>query len=280
MSTAAGSSSRMSGFRSIRSIRIGKRIGSIRRCSSADAELPPKEATIDEWHHWVHADHANFAKPLKVFLGEKYQAQVAKFNAWKTAQINAAQKKKDGSVEQARKLDFNDYLGQLEAADAQTSRIHSVFRWRHKSGEAFERATREATNIKAWKQDDHVAEWSKAKIAAYNGHLSGKILIPQPFATLRNMYEAESGFAISKYLVIEIVVGLVLVVIFSQLARKMERGDAAAREAVELARNVPGVHSRPDCAAVAGRSPRGRHRPPRAWARIWRAVCGARPSGR
>src|SRR5262245_866857 len=48
-----------------------------------DAGLPPKDETIGDWHHWVHADHANFAKPLKVFLEEKYQAQVAKFNGWK-----------------------------------------------------------------------------------------------------------------------------------------------------------------------------------------------------
>src|SRR5205807_4986129 len=61
-------------------------------------------------------------------------------------------------------------------------------------------------------------------IHAYNAHLSGKILIPQPLATLRNLYERESGFAISKYLVIEVVVGLILVLLFSRLASRIERG--------------------------------------------------------
>ena len=40
--------------------------------------------------------------------------------------------------------------------------------------------------------------WSEAKIDEYNHHLSGKVFIPQPFATLKNAYESQSGFAISK----------------------------------------------------------------------------------
>src|SRR3954470_12349555 len=51
-----------------------------------DAGLPAKEKTLGDWHHWVHADHANFAKPLKEFLNEEYQAQVANFNRWKSDQ--------------------------------------------------------------------------------------------------------------------------------------------------------------------------------------------------
>jgi F-type H+-transporting ATPase subunit a len=70
-----------------------------------------------------------------------------------------------------------------------------------------------------------VAEWSPEKIAAYNRHLSGKILIPQPFGKLRNLYEPESGFNISKFMVIEVAVALVLVVALGWLGKKTARGD-------------------------------------------------------
>src|SRR5436305_431019 len=47
-----------------------------------DVGLPPKDrdekthlpGARDDWHDWIHADHANFAKPFDVYLEEKYQA--------------------------------------------------------------------------------------------------------------------------------------------------------------------------------------------------------------
>jgi F-type H+-transporting ATPase subunit a len=84
--------------------------------------------------------------------------------------------------------------------------------------------------IKAWagdvdqyKRDGQ--EWPADRIAGYNAHLSGKILIPQPpGAELKNLYEPESGFCISKFLVIELGVALVLLVLFSWLGRKLATG--------------------------------------------------------
>src|SRR5688572_10726402 len=54
------------------------------------AGLPVRSKTLGDWHHWTHADHANFAKPLKEFLNEKYEAQVKQFNAWKAAEAKKA----------------------------------------------------------------------------------------------------------------------------------------------------------------------------------------------
>jgi len=45
------------------------------------ADLPPAEKVTEDWHHWTHADHANFAKPLKRYLEEKYQGHVTKFKS-------------------------------------------------------------------------------------------------------------------------------------------------------------------------------------------------------
>ena len=54
----------------------------------------------------------------------------------------------------------------------------------------------------------------------FNYELSGKILIPQPFAKLKNLYEVESGFAISKFMVVELGVALLLFFAFSWLANR------------------------------------------------------------
>ncbi len=66
--------------------------------------------------------------------------------------------------------------------------------------------------------------WSTEKLDAYNHHLSGKILIPQPFGQLRNFYERESGFCVSKFMIIEVVVALLLWAAFSWLGRQVGDG--------------------------------------------------------
>lgn len=191
-----------------------------------NADLPPSEKTLGDWHHWTHADHKNFAKPLKEFLGEKYQSHVDRFNAQSKAEAQVKSKK--ASTETAEKpaeLDFNKYLEQREAAHDADQAYLPFLRWRHKHSSEFAQAVgKQKKNVGEWKEDAHVAEWNATKLHKYNQHLSGKIIIPQPMAELRNLYEKESGFAISKYLLIEVVVGLILIVLFSQLAKRVESG--------------------------------------------------------
>ena len=195
------------------------------RLENMGAGLPVEAKTIEDWQHWVHADHANFAKPLKEFLSEKYQSQVNKFNAWKTAETQKQPKA------EATALTFEQYLTDHVAAESPDHEYSKFLQWRHTHEQEFQLAAREARNVREWKEDEHVADWDKAKIDAYNGQLSGKILIPQPFATLRNLYEKEGewyqGLAISKYLIIEIAVGLILVLLFSRFAAKIEHGRPA-----------------------------------------------------
>ncbi len=50
----------------------------------------------------------------------------------------------------------------------------------------------------------------EATLADFNRDLSGKILIPQPFGELKNLYEPASGFCISKFMILEVVVALLL----------------------------------------------------------------------
>lgn len=63
-------------------------------------------------------------------------------------------------------------------------------------------------------------------VAAVNHELAGKIVIPQPFGTLKGFYAKESGFCISKFMVIELVIAALLVLIFTRLAPKAASGKA------------------------------------------------------
>ena len=59
----------------------------------------------------------------------------------------------------------------------------------------------------------------------FNQALHGKILIPQPFGTPANHHDAASGFCISKFMIIEVVVAIILVLIFTKLAKLISTGE-------------------------------------------------------
>lgn len=65
--------------------------------------------------------------------------------------------------------------------------------------------------------------WSPKKIEAYNEVLSGKIIIPQPFGQLRNLYQKDSGFCISRFMVLEMFVALVMLLVFTWYASRLKR---------------------------------------------------------
>lgn len=61
-----------------------------------------------------------------------------------------------------------------------------------------------------------------APLEEFNQELSGKILIPQPFARLKNLYEVESGFGISRFMVVELLIALLVAGAFIWLARRRQ----------------------------------------------------------
>ena len=187
--------------------------------------LPPKNEALQDWQSWVHSDHANFAKPFDRFLESKYDKHVTAYETWRKHELDAARyAKDDAAIERAEKLTLEDYLqsdAAVETAYAQFSRLRHTEDFQEK----WEQAKERAGDIRG--EHGYVRttpDWSEQKIAAYNGHLSGKILIPQPFGELRNLYEAESGFAISKYMLIEVAIGLIILLVFQSLARKVASG--------------------------------------------------------
>ena len=63
-------------------------------------------------------------------------------------------------------------------------------------------------------------------VAEFNDAMAGKILIPQPFGTLDSLYEKKSGFCISKYMLLEVLLAGVLFLIFTRLAKRLQSGAA------------------------------------------------------
>ncbi len=62
-------------------------------------------------------------------------------------------------------------------------------------------------------------------VATFNAAMDGKILIPQPFGELDSLYEKKSGFCISKYMILEVVLALMLLVVFGRLAARLRNGE-------------------------------------------------------
>ena len=63
-------------------------------------------------------------------------------------------------------------------------------------------------------------------VAEFNRAMDGKILIPQPFATLDSLYAVKSGFGISKYMILELVLAGILVLLFTRVAAALRTGAA------------------------------------------------------
>lgn len=89
-------------------------------------------------------------------------------------------------------------------------------------------ANQQVGRVADYRADASVKEWSPEKIEGYNHALSGKILVPQPFGTLKNLYEPASGFCISKFMVIQLVVALLLAWLFIWLVSKMRSSGGEA----------------------------------------------------
>lgn len=65
-------------------------------------------------------------------------------------------------------------------------------------------------------------------VQAFNRAMDGKILIPQPFAELESLYavKAGSGFGISKYMLLQLLVAAVMLVLFAWVASRLRSGAA------------------------------------------------------
>jgi len=161
--------------------------------------VPGKAELLDSYRQWRH-EGKNFAKPFDRFLEESTEAD------WFQQQLalgTYAQKSKE------------------ESADVAEARLSDAKPLQN----AWEQIKVEAEDVATFNQE--AAAWSAPKIAAYNSQLDGKILIPQPFGQLKNNYEPESGFCISKFMILLLVVAVAMILAFRKLAHAVRDGRPA-----------------------------------------------------
>ena len=187
--------------------------------------VPPKGELLAKYHAWRSA-HGNFAKPFDRFLEEApsqgwFQRQLglggfpdkilAELEAKQLAQIpplkaagKLAAKEHAEAVKQARADARAEWAGLMDKAGSYRK--------------AWDGVKAQAEDLDAYMLE--TPAWPAAKIEQYNQFLDGKILIPQPFGKLKNNYEAESGFCISKFMVLQLVVAGLLLLVFRRLAAR------------------------------------------------------------
>jgi F-type H+-transporting ATPase subunit a len=213
--------------------------------NSVPLSLAPKDYYQKSWKTWVESDHANHGKPFDVYVEEALDAQVAAWQKWQQAELAAAGNAKVVDEENAQRIRKVDFRAFLTAAGVEQKmpflELKGMTGWLHevKAHSAGQFGSNEWDELKSragdvreykrqFREEKTVQEWSTEKIAGYNYHLSGKILIPQPFGgELRNLYEKEPGLtniAVSKFMIVEVVVGIILIAVFSWLARKVAPG--------------------------------------------------------
>jgi F-type H+-transporting ATPase subunit a len=163
---------------------------------------------------WQHSSHSNEGWPLHAYLDKLVTDVRAKAGVW-------AKKNAPGTSD--------PYKAYLSAhPDLPQPWIHELLadpqnlaKW-----QSLKSQMASSSLVKDYKEHAEQTPWSAEKLKSYNESLDGKILIPQPFGTPRNAYEAESGFCISRYMVIEVVVAFLLFYAFRWLAKRMKSGDA------------------------------------------------------
>lgn len=180
-------------------------------------EMPGEEHLHHEWHHWQHAAHLNHGKPFDVYLEEHADKLLAGYKAWLAATDKTGKLLNEGKS-------FDDYLkttGHEGEEFGWFAKLYSEPGW--KSG-AWAEAKKSAGDVAKFKANESI-KWSDEKLDHYNYHLSGKILIPQPMGELRNLYEGEPGsIVISKFMIIEVVVAVIMLALFSWVAGKIASG--------------------------------------------------------
>ncbi len=167
----------------------------------------------EHWLHWQHADSQRHGRPFDQYVEDSLTELRSRAEAWAEGQ-----EEQPRDPAQAYLTDHPD--PQLDWMVKLHSNPEQLSEWQDLRTEMNQRKS----------LDEYLAtsraDWSEAKLSEYNHHLSGKVFIPQPFATLKNAYEPQSGFAISRYMLIEVAVAVIMLLTFRWLAGKIQAGKA------------------------------------------------------
>ena len=165
------------------------------------------------WKDWQHADSKRHGRPFDQYVEDALVDLKGKADKWAGSQ---EEKPRDNSqaylsVEPDDQLQWMLQLQQNDETQKDWLRLR--------------RDMDDRQVLDQYIESDR-GDWSEVKLKEFNHHLSGKVFIPQPFGTLKNAYEPQSGFAISRYMVIEVAVAIIMFFIFRWLAGKVSSGEA------------------------------------------------------
>lgn len=176
----------------------------------------------EEWLHWQHADPKRHGRPFDVYIEDSLAELDAVSAEWlESLPEDEGQSAPEDPATAYLALDGNEG-SPLQWMHQLRSKATQYAEWRAFAGP---NAAVDQQAVDEYLASPH-ANWSEEKTHEINHHLSGKVFIPQPFGTLRNAYEKQSGFAISRYMVIEVVVCILLFLLFGWLAKKVAGGGA------------------------------------------------------
>jgi F-type H+-transporting ATPase subunit a len=164
------------------------------RTSGAYQDMPAYDGLLAEYHQWR---HANYASPFDRFLEE------APGQAWFQQPLGLGRFAKQQSGETDA-----GYSARLEKTGVLREKWENIQEYAERLDEYI----------------SYAKEWPEEKVESYNRMLDGKILIPQYFGKLRNNYQPESGFTISKFMILQALVALLLIAIFKSLAGRLKDG--------------------------------------------------------
>jgi F-type H+-transporting ATPase subunit a len=171
------------------------------------------ESVKANWEKARHS-HANHGKPLDRYLNDGALTLEATARSWATRNAPDARDPLDAYLAK--------HPGQEFAWVAQMNRDPQ-------KKAAWAKASTDANSPVALQEYLSLdrAKWDQHKLDGYSKALSGKVFIPQVFGgQLRNAYEAETGFCVSRYMILEVAVAVIVLFAFRWLAGKVKGGAA------------------------------------------------------
>ncbi len=168
----------------------------------------------DTWQKWQNESAKTAGWPLDAYLEKQAANAVSAAGAWAKNNASKATDSYQAYLSSNPRPEV-DWFVQLQKSP------EKLVKWNELKAKVNSDAF-----LTSYRDSAPNREWSKDKISQYNKTLDGKILIPQPFGTPRNAYEAESGFCISRYMIIELVVAVLALAMFGWLAKRVSTGQA------------------------------------------------------
>lgn len=165
-----------------------------------------------QWEAWQHQSN-NFGRPIDVYLEMEADAIAARAAKWAKKNAPSSENPLKAYLASQQSDEPLGWFAELRQ-DSKFKDQWNAIKAQHSSSEYVGQYIQGGGS-----------KWSTAKIQEYNDALSGKVLIPQPFGgKLRNAYEPESGFCLSKYMIIELAVAMLLIGIFAWLGKRIQGG--------------------------------------------------------